>query len=83
MKYINSKIPITRRYGDTSQNPEDIGCRESNDNNSRKEWWDGSRWLVYPEHDPVQKEITATKIWKRIQDENGIHMYSNREIRRN
>ena len=61
VKYINSKTPVTWRNFDTIQHPANIGSRGSSIKNLPKEWWDGPKWLVYPDYWPKQKEITPTK----------------------
>ena len=48
-------------YIQTIQNTADIGSRGSNVENLPKEFWDGPRWLAYPDDWPKQNEITPTK----------------------
>ena len=54
-------MSITYRYDGTIQHLADIASRGSNIKNLPEEWWDGARWLTYPEHCPKQKEITRSK----------------------
>ena len=61
MKYISSKTPTTWKFSGTIQNPANIGSRGTNIRNLPKEWWDGPRWLAYPDCWPKQKNNIKTK----------------------
>ena len=75
MKYISSKRPTTRKFQGTIKNPANIGSRGTNIKNLPKEWWDGARWLAYPDCWPKQKKYQNKGTWETSQDNKRSHMY--------